>query len=861
MGTLFRRLRHLLTRSSADDLRQEMELHRAMRQAQLEASGLGREEAAAASRRGLGNVTLAREDAREAWIPRWIDSTWQDVRYAVRVWLRNPGVAIVAILTMTMGVGANVGLFTVFNAMAIRTWPVPESDRVMRLQTPQGGAGFSLTAWRYFSEHSKSFSGFTAVRAAGTNVLGEPSVPVSWVSGNYFDVLRVPVQRGRGFLSTEDLFDAPELVAVASDGFWRRELGADPGVIGRTYRIEDRDVRIVGVTSPTFTGTQPGRVDLWLPLAAAIVFRPNERWATEMMHEPPKTGLGGRFLVAGRLAPGVDPARAAAELTALGAQLRNGSTDQGRGVRVERTTFGAPQALQTVFIGAGLVLLLACASVGNLMLARAFARGREIGVRIAIGASRGRVVRQLLVESACIGVASAILSVMLATALSSRILTLMMPGATGVPVTPDATVLAFAVLIAVAATVLFGLAPALHGTRGAALALKSSERGLVGSRVSLRTILLGVQVAITVALLATSGLLIRAVQEATARDHHSTLKDLAILRVSGPTNSLDAATTAVFVADLTNRLNSGDAEARALASVPPMGSGNIKGAFKKAGEFEEQFNAVFEVSPSYFKVLGLTLRAGRTFNDSDALRAVVVNESLAKLLGGTAAAVGATVTSLPPWGGWNLPGDRTVVGVVDNFRATPEDGPLPTIYQPISGREIPTILFRDNAATEERLRAMVKQIDPRLRGDVTLFADTLAARLDGSRYSGNVAAGVGALALLLATVGMFSVFAFWVERRRREFGVRLALGARAFSIARLLLGTTLRTIVLGTTGGVLLAYSLSGMLARQLYGLSPLDPIAYMAVAAIVGSSATIAIVVPAWRAIAIDPVTALRSE
>ena len=863
---LFRRLQYLLRQRRIEaELAEELEAHRALRQHDLEARGIDAAAAAQASRRALGNVTLAREDARAIWVPPSLDSIVRDTRYAVRTLVRQPGFAAVAVGTMAAAIGLNTSVFTVFSAYAFRPWPVPEPARVVRVFSGQGSGNFSLTAATQLAD-ATTFEGVFAARSAGNNVVGEDNARVFWVTGNYFRVLHVAPAMGQAFEATHDRLNAPA-VAVLSHGYWQRRFGGDPSLVGRTVTIEDVPVTILGVAPREFLGTSPERTDLWMPLSAAATFRPTERWVRdEILRPSAKRPLGGVLMVAGRLKPGVTREQAESELTLLAARGRE--TERRAAIRTEDTTLlGGPKGdgasvFGSMFAGMTLVLLLACANVGNLLLARATARRREIAVRLSLGASRLRVVRQLLTESFILAIVAAVFGVAIAAYLPSVIIGWISDRPTALQLEPDALVLGYALALSAVASIVFGLAPALHATRaGVAVALKDGPPSR-GGWFSLRSILLSSQVALSVVLLLSAALLLRGVWHARGLDHGFDLDAVSVVTFDVPRTAYDAAKTTAF----TNELRDALATAPSLTSLTqavPFGSGNIKGSYRTAampaGDDTEP-NSVYEMSPAYFDVLGMSLVAGRTLRSTDAPgSAIVVNESLARQLGDPRAVIGQQLI-IPADNGWNVPGSPAIVGVVRDAHTASLIEAYPTIYQPISGRSIPSVLTRaGDAAALGVIEAAVTRFDPRVRMRVNPLADGVDARLRGGRTFATLAAMVGVLALGLATVGMFGVFAFWVQQRRQEIGIRMALGARASDVIRIVMGSSVVAIGVGLAIGFAGAFVAGGVMRSSLYGLSVLDPVAYGAVGLVLACAALVATLVPARRAVTVDPALTLR--
>lgn len=877
MQKLLRRIRYWLRQRHTEvDLVEELESHRAMKQEQLEQTGFSKSEAEYASRRALGNLLLAREDARAVWIWPWLESVLQDVAYAGRSLRRQPGFTSVAVIALASAIGLNTSLATAWSALAWRPWPVQDPERVVNLfnlndrdlRGRAGGSpwGFSLAEIAYLREHSRTFAGFAAERSGGGDyTLGEEDARAMWVNASYFAALGIPMAVGRGFSPEEDRADAPRAVAVLGNGFWRNHFGEDAALVGKEIRLEDVPFVIVGIAPASFTGTSAGPIDVWMPMASAPLLRPDERWVRNVLQKPESCCVA----LAGRLQPGVSRRQAQTELALLSRRFRSQSGQEGNEILLTGTqALAAPganrgivQSFSLLFAGVTLVLLLACANVGNLLLARAAARRREIAVRLSLGASRSRLLRQLLTESLVLALLAGAIGIAIARWLPRQVFSL---AERALLLEPDGPVLGYTLCLCVLACVLFGLAPALHATRSSvAAALKDGAR-LPGIRVSLRGFLLSMQVAVSVVLLVAAGLLTRGLQRA-AQELGFRVHDLKVVTFELPARGYDAARTAAVALQLAQDL-SAHAEQRqlALTSTAPLGSGNIKGSFRLPGQAEDQFNSVYEVSPGYFELLGQPVLAGRSFAPSDAGRlGILVNEVMAQRHWGAAGrALGQRVVSGPPWGGWNQAGELEIIGVVRDTQVTNPGSVGPAIYQPLTHRSLPEVLVKTAAADVERaVVAAAKRIDPRLRARVKPAAANLDRQLARARLAAGVAAALGALALMLAVVGLWGVFAYWVQQRTQEIGVRMALGAGAGDVARVVLGASSRAVLIGLALGLAAALASSRLLVSYLYGLSPLDPVAYVGVALVLAVAGLLASYGPARRAAKVDPIAALRCD
>jgi putative ABC transport system permease protein len=832
---LFRRLRYWLhARQNHADLAEEMEFHRAMLDGGTE----------------LGNATLAREDARAVWIWPWLESVVQDIRYTLRNLRAQPGFATIAILALGCAIGLNTSLFTVFNAVALRPWPVHDASRVVNilsLTNRHDTRGFSLAEFRYLAGHSKTFSGMLVHRTTRVNAEDGPANS-SWVSGSYFSVLGVGMQQGRGFLPEEDLAEAPSPVAVVSDWFWRARLGSDPHAAGRKIRIEDVPFTIVGVADGDFTGTSPDRVDIYVPNAAGSILQPMQPWIKDFLTSPTYCCSN----LAGRLAQGVSRKQGEAELAVLHQQFLAQSHEQAYGVQLAGTAFFGNAKKEKIvpiftlmFLGVTLVLLLACANVGNLLLARAAARRREISVRLSLGASRKRVIRQLLTESLVLACAAGALGSVAAWWLPTWVFQYAVGDTISFRFTPDATVLFYALALSIATCMIFGLAPALHGTKPA-----DNE-----SRHRLRSILLSAQVALSVILLVSAGLLARGIQRARKQDPGFQIAGVSIATFALPSSAYDGPRAQAFFTQLTRDLEGAHLGVTlGLSRLAPLGNGANWTGFRYSGQLDKTARQVVahQVTSGYFEVLGIPVLAGRNFEPIDDSRPVaIVNESFARRYFDNDALGKTIITNVP----------RQIVGVVKDAYTRGLDEIDPTLYFPISGAAVPLALFHADPETSEAIAAIVKQLDPRARVTITPLSENLDKWMQSSRAGASIAEIFGAFALALATIGMFGVFAYWVEQRTREIGIRMALGARPQQVIGLVLGSSSRSVLAGLLLGFGGAAAMSRLLQRFLFGLSPFDPVSYAMVAVMLAAAGLAATFLPARRATNIDPITALRCE
>ena len=855
------------------ELREELEFHRAMKEADLLRRGSSPADAHAAASRALGNVTLAREEARGIWLAPWLESLWQDSRYAVRSLRKSPGFTLAAVLTLGLGSGLNVSVFTVFNVLALQAWDVRDPQEiVVPFARPVGNRGFS--DWMSYAEYvhlrdqTKTLASVVARLGGSGRVFQSEGLdydrPYDYaqfegVSANFFDALGIGIAHGRGFQPGEDAPGVPLPVAVVTHSFWQNQLGADPAVIGRTLRIGVRNVpvTIVGVTRPGFAGVE--RLDpvaLFIPLPLLRQIDPD---GTDGRWHPLKETVS----VAGRLKRGTSRAVAEAELETLSRQFRAATGLEGNGLVLTATRpIGQPEETDAFMPGlAGfgaavlLVLLLACANVGNLQLARAFARQRELAVRLSLGAARVRLVRQLLTEAALLALLAAGIGFGVACVLPNTVLRLAGEADVGLTFVPDATVFTFAIVLAAATALLFALAPALRATRANGLLALRARTDIDRSGRRLRSLLLASQVALSVTLLTIASLLTRGVLHAHQVDFGFNAAQIAVARIAVPKELYTRSALAALRRNLDERLPQSAVGPTARTNVAPLDDSPFVARVRKPGDAESWNIRALErqLSPSGFALLGLTFIAGGSYSDRPELREAVINETLARQLWPGEHVVGRTVLA---------DDDRyAITGVVrDSYYTTP------TTVRPLFLRApeltATQLLFRtDQPGASAELQAIVQSIDRRLRLTIVPLTANIDRAIKSRRFAAELTWAVGFLGLALATIGVFGVFAYGVEERRREIGVRLALGARARDVIRALFDIHRWSVVGGLVFGLALSVAAGFVLRSYLFGLSPLDPVAYAAVTALMAMAAVVATAVPARRALRVDPAVTLKGE
>jgi predicted permease len=792
------------------------------------------------------------------WIRTWLGTIVQDGRYALRALAREPGFAFLAIATLGCAIGLNTGLFSVFNAVALRPWPVTDPARVLTVVP-----GVSLGEYEYIRAHARSLSGVATSRCIdgvldGCDLtLDERTITANVVSSNYFHVLGVGMARGAGFDGALDDLDVPAPVAVISDETWEVRFGRDPAVVGKVVRLDDVPFTIAGIAEPRFQGTSVERVGIWIPLSALPLVRPH------FIFDSAKLGTRS---VDVRLAPGRSLEEASAELNLLHRQFDGDRSARGSGLLVRRTSVVPTWRARTVYqtlalmsVGVGLVLLLACANVGNLLLARSGARRLEIGVRLSIGASRSRLVRQLMTESALIATAASVVGLGLAWLLPPMLIAWIV-GPVGFRVAPDLAVLGYTLAIAVVTCIAFGLAPALHGSRASLAATMSGRSSVPGTRSPLRGALLAVQVAVSIVLLVNASLMVRGVNALASRDAGFDMDGVDVMSFTLPASYSTPRIRAFAASVIQDSGSILGSQPFGLADVAPFGKTDrfwTTVRLRGADSVERDATVLtFAVSPGYFDVLRLPVVAGRTFVDGDGdATAVIINERMARWYWPDGSALGQplVVDGQP----------RRVVGIVRTVASYHRNPTLigPTIYERIVPRVIPQVLVRaTDVAGKAAMAAFAARLEPRVKVDVAPLSRNFERLVAGARVGPWLAGALGVLAVLLAAIGVFSVFAFTVVQRTPEIGIRLALGARPAQVIGMMVSTSSRALIAGTIAGVAGALAGSVVIRRFLYDLSPLDPLAYVSAAALLIAAGLAAAVVPAWRAARIDPLAALRT-
>ena len=823
-----------------------------------------------------------------------MDTLFQDLRYALRQLAKSPGFTAVALLTLTLGIGGTTVIFTVINGLLLRPPPgVRQPDRLVAIFTsdysgPPYGVS-SLPDALDFAGRTEVLSGLAVYNNqlvsfhAGT----EPVRALAQlVNGDYFRVLGVSASLGRTFRPDEGVTPGADPVAVLSWGFWQK-LGGDSGVIGRTVRLSGHPVTVVGIAARDFTGLMNGvDVGLWVPLSQLTVLQAGTQDLVER---------GARsWQLAGRLQPGVTLQQVQARFATVAGQLHQAYPQNWTDVHdAPRRITVVPQQRAGIFpqirgsvvgflsilmVVAGLVLLICCANLANLLLARATSRQREIALRLALGAGRGRLVRQLLTESLALSIIGATMGALLAIWIASLVAAarLPVPIPLAVDLHLDPRVLLFTLVVACATTLIFGLIPALRVTRPDLVpALRRDQPPRIGGwhRFGLRDVLVAGQVAVSLVLLVAAGLLLRSLHKAQQLDIGFDPRGIALMTFDPSVEGYPPARAGQFYATLVQRLSANPA-VRAVSFTKRLPLDivferrgiSVPGYQPHPGE-DMEFGAI-DVGPGYFAAMQIPMVRGRAFSEQDrpgAARAVIVNETFARRFWPGQDPIGKTLDN-----GGEQP--LYVVGVArDGKYATLGEDPRPFFYLPVlqtidtprTAIDLTVIVrtSRDPAALLPTLRAEARAIAPELPVSLTTMDRHLGFAMLPQRVGSTVLAVFGALGLALALVGLYGVLAYAVAQRTREIGIRIALGARAADVRSMMLRRGVIISAAGIVVGLLLAVAAGRLITRVLFDVSPNDPGTLATVVLLLLGAAALAAYVPARRATKVDPMVALRTE
>jgi putative ABC transport system permease protein len=796
-----------------------------------------------------------------------LSGTWKDLAQAWRRHRRHPGLAWVIAATLALAVGLNASVFTIYTAVALRPWAVPAAERVVNIYAappdkPRGttAIGASLAEVRVWNGNATLLAGVAATRELslrlGDDRDGEPS-PAQLVTGNFFDVLDVDMARGRGFLPEEDLSSSPQAVTVLSYLAWQRQFGGRDDIVGARIRLDDLPFTVVGVAPADFGGTSDRRATAWVPFAALRVLRPLDPSVTPLLESPTYCCSS----VFGRLRDGVTRGQATAQLEGISADFARQHGNEVRGVSLTDTALlshpGAWDRARLVFgllqAAMVIVLLLACGNIGNLLLARAIERQLEMGTRLALGGTRARLIRQLLLESLIPASAGGALGLTLAHVLPQSLIAQMTDTPMNVRLEPGLAGALFTLVVTVTAVFAFGLAPALQATRAD---LTPGMRGRAwGSPLRLRSALLAMQVAACVVMLVSAALMLRGIEAVSRKAPGFRLEGIEVMQFDVPASAYGEAQSVALVQTLRAWQDAAGVPA-VLVRAAPLGNARYMTSMRREDEpvDAERSTDVHKVDTSYFDVLGIPMVAGRAFTRADGEDVVIVNEAFARRWLGGRSALGATIVM----GGTSA---RRVIGVARDAHLHKLDVVEPIAFEPLSTRDVPRLLLAATPGAVASATAAVKGLDPRIRVRTTSMAAVREAYLVSARLAGQLAATLGLVSLGLATIGLSGVCGYLVRQRTREFGLRIALGATPRHVLTAVFGTTARATLWGIGAGAVLAWLVAQVIVNEVPGVRLGDPVAYLWAIMALGVSGVAATYLPARRALGIDPAQALRSE
>jgi predicted permease len=824
-----------------------------------------------------------------------IADLWQDLRYSARMLRKQPGFTVIAVLTLALGIGANTAIFTLMDVVMLRMLPVKQPRQLIELITSSSGPlssnqkgynAFSWQALQHLRQHNQSLSGLIASSNGKFYCVVEGAPPErvdgQYVTGDFFSVLGVSSLIGRVIVPDDDRFGAPNAVAVISEGYWARRFGRDLNVLGKRLIIEDVPLTIVGVVPAAFFGTQVGsRVDIWTPVATEpLMRRPSwtssagYKWLQLIGRLKPESSLEqARADLAVHFRPAViEPElalRPEANRQGLGWQLK--VEPAGNGLGQLRQQFSKPLLVLMVIVG--LVLLIACANLANLLLARATARQREIAVRLALGAGRSRLIRQLLTESLLLSLLGAVTGLLLANIGTQYLLKILASGRIPVllDVQPDARVLVFTGLLSVFTALLFGLAPALRAIRIDLIpALKDGGRGVEfgGRRKRLSQSLIVVQIALSLVLIVGAGLFLRSLRNLYSIDLGFEREQALLVTLDPSHSGYTPEQLRNLFLGLVGRLQvvPGVRSASLAWNMPIAGGGSSRTvSVEGRAPGPETNREIFLnwIAPRYFETLGIPLLAGRDFNSSDrpeSPRVAMLNQTMAREFFGAANPLGQRIKV-----GEN--DVREIVGIVgdSNYLALREKT-HPTLYLGIfqggSGSEF---VIRAVGEPTALIPVVRREIEQQAKGVAIGRIRTLASHVDAwivqERLVALLSSYFGCLALFIAAVGLYGVLSYTITRRTQEIGIRMALGAQASDVLIMILKEIASLTCVGLALGIPLALFLERFITDLLYQLTPGDPLTMAAGALVILFVALFAGYLPARSASRVDPLVALRCE
>jgi|ERR1041384_1584875 predicted permease len=886
-------------RKNEEELNRELSFHLELHTRDLIAQGHTPEQAKREARIALGGPEQVKEMCRDARGTRWLLDLLQDLRYGVRILAKQPGFTAIAVLALGLGIGVNTAILSTVNGFVLRPLPV---EKPAELMAPFWGRKIDNQVWGLFSyanyvdlrDQNRTFSGLCAwseisagISSGESRDVGEGErAEVLWgelVTANYFEVMGVQPILGREFLPDEDSSPGGHPVVLLGNQLWQRRFNSDPGITGKTIYLNGLPFTVVGVMPDSFLGsTFYLRKAFYVPSMMAHTFGRRVEWNTDRSY--------ATFKLYGRLKPGVTMAQVETDLNSVAESLAQLYPAENADTKIQLTTESEGRfadgtkvilygGLLALFVS-GLVLVVACANVANLMLARAVTRAKEIGIRLAIGASRSRVVRQLLTESVLLSVLGGLLgwSIAYEGTVVIRASFPPIPYPAVMDFTPDGYVLKWMVAVSLLTGVVFGLAPALFASRTDLVAvIKGATTGAYqkGRRVNLRGALVVAQVTISIVVLICAGLFIRSLGKALKTDPGFRSENLVTMMINPGLLAYDQPAIKRFFRELQRNLEAQPGvRAAALINEMPLAVARISsGPIVKEGEIDPPPNkGVYSdtsiVTPQYFDTMRMPLLQGRDFterDDAEAPRVVIVNQEFARrFYGASESAMGKRFRFAQ---GTPL---MEIIGIAKDgrYRSLYEDQQT-YIYLPFyqNARAGMTLAISAQSAgalqeVAEIARHQIAQLDPRLPiYGVMLGTQNLEFAYLAPRLAAGMGTTFGVLALVFATIGLYSVMTYAVSQRTREIGIRMALGAQVRDMLRLIVSQGMRMVMIGIVIGLAGAFALTRALGSMLLGVGTTDPVTFFGVAVLLVAVAFVACYIPARRAARVDPLIALRQE
>jgi putative ABC transport system permease protein len=863
------------------DLDEELHAYVELVSAEKVRSGMSPDEAYRETRREMGGVDQVRQRVRDVRPGALVEMLAQDVRYVLRTLAKNPAFSLVVVSTLALGIGANAAIFSVIDAVLLEPLPYLHPGQLVFMSESEpkagvSGAGMSWPTFTQLSDHNRSFSAIAGLATHSLTLTGnaEPAeVSTVTVTADFFQLFGTRPLLGRGLLA-EDGKERAAPVVVLSENLWRNRFGADPKIVGRTVALDQRSFTVAGVMPAGFQTPFVGRKEqIWIPLVQDPLFS-GWRSRPQQTHWLPALA---------RLRPGVSLAQAQAELQTIGAEL-------AQQIPAESGWQPGIQPLRQLIVGdvktpllvlqcaVSLVFLIACVNVANLLLARATTRSKEMAVRIALGASRRRIAAQLLTESAVLGLLGGVLGVILAWGSVSAFASAVPQEVPRLhPIHVNGSVLVFAVVLSLAASLVFGLVPVFYTSRSDPQAnLRDGSRaGEVPGAKRARNFLATAEVALAMVLLSGAGLLLRSFDHLLKVSPGFETEHLVKAEVSLPRYQYSKPEQWRAITDeLLMRLQTQRGLEKSALAVPlPILDDSVNLPFSIAGnppqpQGKANMADYVSASPGYFQVMGISLIRGRLFSVDDTAMtqpAALISEALARRYFPRENPLGRRlVFGFPPNGNVS----REIVGVVADIHDVSlqkQPGPMmyvPFAQEPFWGAEIVVKSGLSAADVAAAIRAETHNIDPGLPvAKVETLPQAMNASLAEPRFRTLLLAIFGAIALLLATVGIYGVISYSVSRRTREIGVRMALGASPASLRRLVLGESAKLALLGLAAGIPAALASARFLSNMLFSVTPADPLTFIGVPLLLTIVALAAGYLPARRAMRVNPMTALRCE